>query len=33
MAGDNGSLSLNAWHWLEDGNTDKGLQMNVSYYF
>ncbi len=31
--GTTGSLSLNAWHWLEDGNTDKGLQMNVSYYF
>jgi putative surface-exposed virulence protein len=31
--GDNGSLSLNARHWQEDGNRDKGLQMNVSYYF
>lgn len=31
--GGNGSLSLNAWHWQEDGNRDKGLQMNVNYYF
>lgn len=31
--GDNGSLFLNAWHWQEDGNRDKGLQMNVNYYF
>ncbi len=31
--GDNGSLSLNAWHWQEDGNRDKGLQINAVYSF